>query len=63
MTYPTGEMTGLFGDLPTGRKNAWFAQKNFKALDIIQAFSVWNGKREISSTGEVQPMPTRGFGK
>jgi len=61
MTYPTGEMTKLFGDLPVGKKNQWSKSPNLKAISIIESFTIWDGARAISSTapGTVLPLPTR----
>ncbi len=61
MTYPTGEMTALFGDIPTGKKNLWSKSPNFKAVDIIQSFTTWDGSRSLTSppAAQVLPLPVR----
>jgi hypothetical protein len=61
MTYPTGEMTKLFGDLPQGKKNVWSKAAGFESIKVIDAFTLWNGARAVSSSaaGEVLPLPMR----
>lgn len=65
LTYPTGEMTMLFGDLPQGKKNSWSQASNFHAKPVIESFPVWNGLRSISSenSGRVLPLPKKGSTK
>jgi len=63
MTYPTGEMTALFGDLPQGKKNPWIKQAKFKSYDLITSFPKWDGERHVSSqstTGTLM-LPLRGI--
>lgn len=61
MTYPTGEMTKLFGDLPQGRKNIWSKSPGFRSLSIIESLTAWDGARSISSSpaSSVLPLPLR----
>ncbi|NJM09680.1 MAG: hypothetical protein HC883_01915 [Bdellovibrionaceae bacterium] len=60
MTYPTGEMTSLFGDLPQGKKNPWSTLRGFDSSALIKSFQTWDGNRSVSSTpatSEVLPLP------
>jgi len=61
MTYPTGEMTKLFGDLPQGKKNQWVKAPGFRSHGIIDAFGKWDGSRTVSSSPKsgVLPLPLR----
>lgn len=62
LQYPSRDMVTLFGDLPEGKKNPWFALANYDAKAVVDSFPKSFGTRKLAQKEREKitvPMPVR----
>ncbi len=62
MAYPTNEFTQIFGELPEGKKNPWFAVRNFDAKTMVESRPKASPRKLSSAEGKLKgskPLPVR----
>jgi hypothetical protein len=62
LEYPSKDMITLFGDLPEGKKNPWFARAGFDARSVVNGFPKSFGTRKLAQKEREKitvPLPVR----
>lgn len=62
LEYPSKDLVALFGDLPEGRKNPWYAKAGFDARSVVTGFPKSFGTRALGAKARAKitsPLPLR----